>query len=77
MLSKGNPFEKKSEHLDTLDNRVCESATATVSVSKVECTGQERYNNFKKSVLDSNDTLLTAPIKRKRNNLLMFYEKKA
>ena len=34
-----------------------------------------KYNNIKKSVLDSNDTLLAAPIKR--NNLLFLPEKKA
>ena len=35
-----------------------------VSVHKVESMGQEQYNNFRQSVLDSNDTPLTAPIKQ-------------
>jgi hypothetical protein len=74
LLSKGNSFEEDSEDLVTLDNKVCESAAAAVSVRIVESMGQEQYNNFRESVLDSNDTLLTAPIKR--NNLLLFHEKK-
>jgi len=52
---------------------VCESAAAAVSVSIVESIGQEQYNNFREIVLDSNDTFLTAPIKR--NNLLLFHGK--
>ena len=63
MLSKGNPFEKDGEDLVTLDNKVCESAAAAISVNELERIGQEQYNNFKNSVLDSNDKLLTAPIK--------------
>ena len=74
LLSKGNPFEEDSEDLVTLDNKVCESAAAAVSVCMVDSIGQEQYNNFRESVLDSNDTLLTPPIKR--NNLLLFHEKK-
>ena len=74
LLSKGNPFEEDSYDLVTLVNKVCESAAAVVSVHKVESIGQERYNNFKQSVLESNDTLLAAPIKR--NNLLLFHKKK-
>ena len=57
-----------------LDNKVRESAVAAVSVRMVESIGQEQLNNFMESVLDSNDTLLTAPIKR--NNLLLFHHKK-
>ena len=74
LLSKGNPFEEDSTDLVTLDNKVCESAAAAISVRQVESTGQEQYNNFRESVLESNDTLLTAPIKR--NNLLLFHETK-
>ena len=74
LLGKGNPFEEDSYDLVTLVNKVCESVAAVVSVHKVESIGQERYNNFKQSVLESNDTLLAAPIKR--NNLLLFHEKK-
>eukprot|EP00745_Piridium_sociabile_P034704 TRINITY_DN5991_c0_g1_i13.p1 TRINITY_DN5991_c0_g1~~TRINITY_DN5991_c0_g1_i13.p1 ORF type:complete len:843 (-),score=177.10 TRINITY_DN5991_c0_g1_i13:511-3039(-) len=74
LLSKGNPFEEDSEDLVTLDNNVCESVAAAISVHKVESLGQEQYNNFRESVLDSNETLLTAPIKR--NNLLLFHDKK-
>ena len=73
-LSNENPFEKHSGDLVTLDNKVCESAAAAISVHKVESMGQEQYNNFRQSVLDSNDTPLTAPIKG--NNLLLFHEKK-
>ncbi|CAL8262918.1 unnamed protein product [Arctogadus glacialis] len=74
LLSNGNPFEESSKDLVTLDNKVCESAAAAASVLKVESMGQEQYNNFKKNVLDSHDTPLTAPIKR--NNLMLFHEKK-
>jgi len=74
LLSKGNPFEEASEDLVTLDNKVCESADAAVSVRKVESVGQDQYKKFRENVLDSNNTLLTAPIKR--NNLLLFHEKK-
>lgn len=74
LLSNGNPFEEHSEDLVTLDNKVCESAAATLSVHLVESMGQEQYNNFRQSVLDSNYIPLTAPIKR--NNLLLFHEKK-
>ncbi|CAL8342969.1 unnamed protein product [Arctogadus glacialis] len=70
LLSNGNPFEESSKDLVTLDNKVCESAAAAASVLKVESMGQEQYNNFKKNVLDSHDTPLTAPIKR--NNLMLF-----
>ena len=75
LLTNGNPFEELSSDLVTLDNKVCESANAAVSVTQVEACGQEQYNNFKKSVLDSNKKLLTTPIKR--NNLLLYHEKKA
>ena len=74
LLSKGSPFEEHSEDLVTLDNKVCESVTAAVSVRNFEFMGQEQYDNFRKNVLDSNDTLLTAPIKQ--NKLLLFHEKK-
>ncbi|CAL8290190.1 unnamed protein product [Arctogadus glacialis] len=74
LLSNGNPFEESSKDLVTLDNKVCESAAAAASVLKVESMGQEQYNNFKKNVLDSHDTPLTAPIKQ--NNLMLFHEKK-
>lgn len=74
LLSNDNPFEEHSGDLVTLDNKVCETATAVVSVHKVESMGQEQYSNFRQNVLDSNDTPLTAPIKR--NNLLLFHEKK-
>ncbi|CAL8254510.1 unnamed protein product [Boreogadus saida] len=74
LLSNGNPFEESSKDLVTLDNKVCESAAAAASVLKVESMGQEQYNNFKKNVLDSHDTPLTAQIKR--NNLMLFHEKK-
>ena len=57
-----------------LDNKVCEPAAAAALVLKVESMGQEQYNNFKKNVLDSHDTPLTAPIKW--NNLMLFHEKK-
>ena len=59
---------------DYFDNKVCESAAAAASVLKVGSMGQEQYNNFKKNVLDSHDTPLTALIKR--NNLMLFHEKK-
>ena len=74
LMSKGNPFEEDSEDLVTLDNQVCESADAARSVHEVESTGENQYNNYRKSVLDSNEKLLPAPIKR--NNLLLFHEKK-
>ena len=74
LLTTGNPFEENNEDLVTLDNKVCVSAAATVSVHMVESIRQEQYNNFRESVLDSNDTLLTVPIKR--NNLLLFHERK-
>lgn len=64
LLSNGNPFEESSKDLVTLDNKVCESAAAAALVLKAESMGQEQYNNFKKNVLDSHDTPLTAPIKR-------------
>jgi hypothetical protein len=73
-MSKGNPFEEDSEDLVTLDNQVCESEDAALSVQEVESTGENQYNNYRMSVLDSNEKLLTAPIKR--NNLLLFHEKK-
>ena len=73
LLSNGNPFEEHSGDLVTLDNKVCESAAAAVSVHEVESMGQKQYSNFRQSVLDSNDTPLTAPIKR--NNLLLFHKK--
>ena len=63
-MSKGNPFEEDSKDLVTLDNQVCESATASLSVREVESVGQDQYNNYRKSALDSNEKLLTAPIKR-------------
>ena len=64
LLSNG----ASSKDLVTLDNKFCES------VLKVESMEQEQYNNFKKNVLDSHDTPLTALIKR--NNLMLFHEKK-
>ena len=74
LLSSGNPFEEQGRDLVTLDNKVCESAAAGESVYKVESVEQEHYDNSRQSVLDSNDIPLTAPIKR--NNLLLFHEKK-
>jgi hypothetical protein len=47
LLSNRNPFEEHSGDLVTLDNKVCESAAAAVSVHKVESMGQEQYNNFR------------------------------
>jgi len=64
LMSKGNPFEEDSKDLVTLDNQVCESATASLSVREVESVGQDQYNKYRKSALDSNEKLLTAPIKR-------------
>jgi hypothetical protein len=69
LLSKWNPFEEESDDLVTLDNKVCEFAAVAESVCMVESIGQKQYNNFRESVLESNDTLLTAPIKQ--NNLLL------
>jgi hypothetical protein len=74
LLSKGNPFEEDSDDLVMLDNKLCESAAAAVSVCMVESIRQEQYNNFRESVLESNDTLLTSPIKQ--NNSLLFHQKK-
>jgi len=74
-MSKANPFEENGEDLVTLDDHVCESATAAIYVLNLESLGQEQYNTFRKSLLESGDTLLTAPIKR-INNLLLFHEKK-
>jgi len=73
-MSKANPLEEDSEDLVTLDDHVCESAAAAISVLNLESLGQEQYNTFRKNVLESGDTLLTAPIKR--NNLLLLHEKK-
>ena len=44
LLSKGNPSD--SEYLVTLNNKVCESAAAAVSVRMIESIGQEQLNNF-------------------------------
>ena len=75
LLNDGNPFEEHTRDvLVTLDNKMCESADAAISIYRVESLGEEQYKIFKQSVLDSNDTSLTAPIKR--NNLLLFHEKK-
>ena len=74
LMSKVNPFEEDSEDLVTLDKQVCEAMAAAISVHQIESMGQDQYNNFRKSVLESNDKLLTAPIKQ--NNLLLFHEKK-
>ena len=63
LLSNGNPFEEHSGDLVTIANKVCETAAAAVSVHKVKSMGQEQYNNFRQSVLDSDDTPLTATIK--------------
>ena len=63
LFGKVNPFEGNSEDLVTLDNKMCESAAAAVSIHMVESIGQEQYNNFREGVLDSNDTLLTVSIK--------------
>jgi len=62
-MSKANPFEEDSEDLVTLEDHVCESAAAAISVLNLESLGQEQYNTFRKNVLESGDTLLTAPIK--------------
>ena len=59
-MSSGNPFEEQGRDLVTLDNKVCESAAAAESLYKVECVGQEQYDSFRQSVLDSNDIPLTA-----------------
>ncbi|PIK58485.1 hypothetical protein BSL78_04618 [Apostichopus japonicus] len=78
LLSKGSPFEEESNDLVTLNNKVFESSAAAESVHKSESMGQEfqgQYKNFRESVLDSNVTLLTAPIKR--NNSLLFHEEKS
>ena len=53
---------------------MCESPAAAESVHEVESIGQDQYNNFREHVLTSNDTPLTAPIKR--NNLQLLHEKK-
>ena len=74
LVSKGNPFEESSHELVTLDNKVCVDEAAAGSVRMLERTGQEQYDNFRQNVLNSNDVLLTAPIKR--NNLLLFHDKK-
>lgn len=47
LLSNGNPFEEHSGDLVTLDNKVCESAAAAVSVHEVESMGQKQYSNFR------------------------------
>ena len=73
-MSKGNPFEEDSENLITLDNKVCESPAAAASVGNVELIGLEQYNNFRKSILESNERLLIQPIKR--NNLVLFHDTK-
>jgi len=41
----------------------CESAAA-LSVGEFESIGQAHYNNWRKSVLDAKEKLLTAPINR-------------
>lgn len=74
ILSRGNPFEENTTDLVTLDNKVCVDESAAASVRTLESTGQEQYMAFKTDVLDSNNTPLTAPIKR--NKLLLFHEEK-
>ena len=74
LMNKGNPFEEHSEDLVTLDNKVCESKTASDSVHLIECKGKEQYNDFRKLVLESGSVLLAAPIKR--NNFELYHEKK-
>lgn len=74
LLVKVNPFEEDSKDLVTLENKVCQSPAAAISVYKVESVGQEQYENFNSHVLKTQDTPLTAPIKR--NNLLLYHEEK-
>ena len=64
-----------AKDLVTLDNKVCESTAAALSVNNIESLGQEQYDNFQDHVLHSNKTPLAAPIKR--NTLLLYHEKKA
>jgi len=70
LLERGNPFEEDSVDLVTLDNEVCINVFAATSVHILEFTGQEQFDSIRKNVFDSNEVLLTAPIKR--NNLLLF-----
>ena len=74
LLCRGNPFEENSADLVTLDNKVCIDESAAASVRILESTGQDQYDNFRKDVLESNNTLLTAPIQK--NKLLLFHEQK-
>lgn len=74
LIGRGNPFEETSADLVTLDNKVCIDESAAASVCMLESRGQEQYDNFRKGVLENADVLLTTPIKK--NNLLLFHEKK-
>ena len=75
LLIKGNPFEEESKDLlVTLENKVCQSPAAAISVYKVESVGQEQYESFNSHVLNAQDTPLTSPIKR--NNLHLYHEEK-
>ena len=44
LVNKGNPFDKHSEDLATLDNKMCESKTVSDSVHLIECKGKKQYN---------------------------------
>ena len=74
ILANINPFDEHSQQLVTLDNKVCESPAASASVRTIDSLGKEQYTTYRKNVLDSNVTALSAPIKR--NNLLLFHEVK-
>ena len=41
LLRNGTSFEERGGDLVTLDNKVCKSAVAAVSVHKIESVGQE------------------------------------
>ena len=53
--TSSNPFEEVGKDLVTLDNKVCESAAAALSIHQLESTGKKQYTNFRKSVLEPCD----------------------
>jgi len=74
IVNRGNPFEERSNELVTMTNKVCLSDSAVESVRHFERKGQEQYNDFVSTVLESEGSAFTAPIKR--NNFVLFHDTK-
>lgn len=74
ILNRGNPFEERNNELVTLNNRVCLSDSAVESVRQLECKGQEQYNVFVNTALQSEQSAFSAPIKR--NQFQLYHDTK-